>query len=85
MSHKVKRSRGLAPIWGDPLAPARSSCIRRSNHPFGETLCLRSLHRLQPTLDRDEAHFRDRTEFSATQNRWAPDPIPKNDPPSQTA
>jgi len=80
-----KRLRLQPPISDPPHAPARSGCTRRSNHPFGATLCRCSLHRLQPTIGRNAANFRDRTQGSGTVNHCDLDGTPKNDPASQAA
>jgi hypothetical protein len=85
MSRKAKRLRGLAPIWGDPLVPARNRCALTSGSDSEPTLCHRLPSRFRSTIAPKTPTTRARAPLAADTHQRALDRIPKNDPPSQAA
>jgi hypothetical protein len=85
MSHKVKQSPRLAPIWGDPLAPARNGCAMTSGSDSGPTLCHRLPSRFRSTIAPKTRTTRVRAALAADTHQRALDRIPKNEPTSQAA
>ena len=85
MSRKVRRSRRLAPIWGDPLAPVRNRCAMTSGSDSEPTLYRHHSNRLRSTIAPKTPTTRARAALAADTHRPPLDRIPKSDPTSQAA